>query len=77
MFLLLLKTEKNAGINLNFVGMYPSKERAERRVGPEYKEFQEAGFGRYRMLGGMADIDAKAVWETSSWQGATYLLAWY
>ena len=77
MFLLMLKTEKNAGTTLNFVGMYPSKERAERHVGVEYMGLKESGFGNYRMLGGSADIDAKAVWETSLWQGSRYLLAEY
>jgi hypothetical protein len=75
MFLLLLKTTKNACTNLDFVGAYEDKERAQRYVRLEAGTFEPAGFGSYRMLGSRNGMTPKSVEETQEWQGSTYLLA--
>lgn len=76
MFLLLQKTEESGGMtSLGFVGMYGSKQEAEKyatRVGP----FLPSGFGNYRMLAACGgSLPPREVQETKLFNGSTYLLA--
>jgi hypothetical protein len=77
MFLLLLKTTKNAHTSLDFVGMYETREMALPHVDREAGPFEPSGFGNYRMLGCRNGMTPKSVEETQVWQGSSYLLVEY
>jgi hypothetical protein len=74
MYLLMTKTTTKAQTSLNFVGMYETKEKAERYVALEAGSFKPSGYGNYRMLGCRNGMTPKNIEETQEWQGSTYLL---
>lgn len=74
MFLLLLKTTKNACTSLDFVGMYETKEKASRYISQENGPLEPSAFGNYRMIGSQNGITPETIEETKEFQGSTYLL---
>lgn len=78
MFLLLLKTEKNACTSLDFVGMYGSKADAVKYLTPkEAATLKESGYGNRRMLESADGLRTKDAWITDLFQGSAHLIVEY
>jgi hypothetical protein len=74
MFLLLLKTTRNACTNLDFVGAYETREKAIPYADRGNGDFTPSGYGNYRMIGSRNGMTPKSVEETLTWNGSSYLL---